>query len=219
MLWHRKAALVCNTACPSCNEVDSLHALPSLQEHARDSFENLLFSLCRFHELTGSYPEHLTMVSYDFKRARFLEVHRAALRWPEERMSFLGSRTLSRDAVQVRLALPAAKHLQLGLATGAIPALLVLLGVWLLLRRPSWGLLLAEVDFGRLACILHMSLPGNLSCTIAGFSHTHQCCRMRPQPSRHFRQILMDVTVIFWQRRRHAIHLPWGHMMGTAALA
>ncbi len=27
------------------------------QEHARDSFENVLFSLCRFHELTGHYPE------------------------------------------------------------------------------------------------------------------------------------------------------------------
>ncbi|KAJ6335815.1 hypothetical protein OIU78_012426 [Salix suchowensis] len=37
------------------------------EEHARDSFENLLFSVCRFRELTGKYPQNITVVSYDFK--------------------------------------------------------------------------------------------------------------------------------------------------------
>ncbi|XVE55198.1 hypothetical protein DITRI_Ditri03aG0140300 [Diplodiscus trichospermus] len=30
------------------------------EEHARDSFENLLFSVCRFRELTGTYPHNIT---------------------------------------------------------------------------------------------------------------------------------------------------------------
>lgn len=38
-----------------------------------------MFSLCRFYELTGRYPEMITVVSYDFKEARFSDVHRAAL--------------------------------------------------------------------------------------------------------------------------------------------
>ncbi|PON99668.1 Transmembrane protein [Trema orientale] len=31
------------------------------EEHARDSFENLLFSVCRFRELTGAYPQNITV--------------------------------------------------------------------------------------------------------------------------------------------------------------
>lgn len=34
------------------------------EEHARDSFENLLFSVCRFRELTGSYPQNITVCSF-----------------------------------------------------------------------------------------------------------------------------------------------------------
>jgi hypothetical protein len=54
-----------------------------MEEFARDSFENLLFSLCRFRELTGHYPSNLTVVSYDFKQPRFTDLHRHALRFPE----------------------------------------------------------------------------------------------------------------------------------------
>lgn len=61
-----------------------------LEAQARDSFENVLFSLCRFHELSGSYPERLTVVSFGFKRWRFEELHRAALRFPRSRFSFSG---------------------------------------------------------------------------------------------------------------------------------
>lgn len=32
------------------------------EEHARDSFENLLFSVCRFRELTGVYPQNITVI-------------------------------------------------------------------------------------------------------------------------------------------------------------
>lgn len=60
------------------------------EEFARDSFENLLFSMCRFRELTGRYPSNVTVVSYDFKQRRFTELHRHALRFPEPQFSFVG---------------------------------------------------------------------------------------------------------------------------------
>ena len=60
------------------------------EEFARDSFENLLFSMCRFRELTGHYPLNVTVVSYDFKERRFTDLHRHALRFPELQFSFVG---------------------------------------------------------------------------------------------------------------------------------
>ncbi|CAN1130306.1 Uncharacterized protein C57A10.07 [Linum perenne] len=61
------------------------------EEHARDSFENLLFSVCRFRELTGAYPQNITVVSYDFKEERFAQLHRSALRFPESRFFYSGT--------------------------------------------------------------------------------------------------------------------------------
>ncbi|XP_071722676.1 uncharacterized protein C57A10.07-like [Rutidosis leptorrhynchoides] len=61
------------------------------EEHARDSFENLLFSVCRFRELTGKYPENITVVSYDFKEIRFANQHRSAIRFPESRFFYSGT--------------------------------------------------------------------------------------------------------------------------------
>lgn len=61
------------------------------EEHARDSFENLLFGLCRFYELTGHYPNHVTVVSYTLKQVRFSTLHREAVQFPSERFSFIGT--------------------------------------------------------------------------------------------------------------------------------
>ncbi|XP_027941761.1 uncharacterized protein C57A10.07 [Vigna unguiculata] len=61
------------------------------EEHARDSFENLLFSVCRFRELTGSYPQNITVVSYDFKEKRFAHLHRSAIGFPESRFFYAGT--------------------------------------------------------------------------------------------------------------------------------
>ncbi|KAK6938298.1 hypothetical protein RJ641_031806 [Dillenia turbinata] len=61
------------------------------EEHARDSFENLLFSVCRFRELTGSYPKNITVVSYDFKEERFEQLHRSAIRFPQARFFYSGT--------------------------------------------------------------------------------------------------------------------------------
>ncbi len=56
---------------------------------ARDSFENLLFGLCRFKECVGRYPDTVTIVSWGFKATRF-GLHREAIRWPASRFTFVG---------------------------------------------------------------------------------------------------------------------------------
>jgi len=60
------------------------------EEFARDSFENLLFSVCRFHELTGNYPRSISVVGFGFKKRRFVELHRRAIRYPESRFHYEG---------------------------------------------------------------------------------------------------------------------------------
>lgn len=60
------------------------------EDHALDSFQNLVFSIARFHEYTGNYPTKITVVGYEMKRHRFTELHRAALRWPQSRFQYIG---------------------------------------------------------------------------------------------------------------------------------
>jgi hypothetical protein len=61
----------------------------STEEFSMDSLENFLFSLCRFKELTGNYPEQLVVVGWSFKQARF-EMHCRALRFPARRFRYEG---------------------------------------------------------------------------------------------------------------------------------
>ncbi|KAK0195672.1 hypothetical protein F5146DRAFT_1101110 [Armillaria mellea] len=60
------------------------------ENYALDSFQNLLFSIARFHEYSGRYPDHITVVGYEMKRARFTDLHRAALRWPKQKFHYIG---------------------------------------------------------------------------------------------------------------------------------
>lgn len=59
------------------------------EEFARDSFENLLFSICRFYECCAVYPRKVTVVSWGFKEERF-ELHRKAILFPKPRFVFRG---------------------------------------------------------------------------------------------------------------------------------
>jgi hypothetical protein len=59
------------------------------EDFARDSYENLLYSICRCHEYSGEYPAHVTFVSWEFKRERF-DLHRRTMLWPEDRFTYLG---------------------------------------------------------------------------------------------------------------------------------
>ena len=68
----------------------ALAARCTTEEFARDSFENLLFGICRFREFTGRYPQRVTMVSWRFKERRF-DLHRQAIHWPAERFAYAGA--------------------------------------------------------------------------------------------------------------------------------
>mmetsp|Transcript_58901 Transcript_58901/g.97442 ORF Transcript_58901/g.97442 Transcript_58901/m.97442 type:complete len:361 (+) Transcript_58901:37-1119(+) len=71
------------------------------EDYAMDSFQNILFSICRFYEITGNYPASITAISWSFKKTRFEKLHRRALNYPENQFHFKGVNgnvTLSDDA-------------------------------------------------------------------------------------------------------------------------
>ncbi len=59
------------------------------EEFSLDSFQNLLFGLCRFYEVTERYPEDVIAVGWRFKGERF-DLHREALRFPASRFRYEG---------------------------------------------------------------------------------------------------------------------------------
>jgi hypothetical protein len=67
----------------------SVAARTVIEDFARDSFENLLFGVCRFKEYAGRYPERVSVVSWAFKEQRF-GLHRDAIGFPEERFRYVG---------------------------------------------------------------------------------------------------------------------------------
>ena len=72
------------------------------EDYALDSYQNLLFSLARFHEYTGRWPSKITVVGYEMKRRRFTDLHRAALRWPADRFEYVGVDAEGDDAEVAR---------------------------------------------------------------------------------------------------------------------
>jgi hypothetical protein len=65
--------------------------LPAItEEYSRDSFENVLFGICRFYECVGRVLTRIQLVSWAFKERRFT-MHRNAVRFPEERFEFVGA--------------------------------------------------------------------------------------------------------------------------------
>lgn len=68
-----------------------------------DSYQNLLFALARFKEVTSQYPSRVTVVGYGMKRARWVTVqpvtlltsrfdhlHRAAISYPRDNFTYVG---------------------------------------------------------------------------------------------------------------------------------
>ncbi|KAL7273750.1 hypothetical protein RUND412_003370 [Rhizina undulata] len=68
----------------------SLRNRTTTETFALDSYQNLLFSICRFHEITSTYPASITLISHGFKQYRFEQLHRKALRYPSENFHFVG---------------------------------------------------------------------------------------------------------------------------------
>lgn len=51
-------------------------------------------------QLSGHYPERLTVVGYEFKEARFRDQHRAAIKFPLDRFAYVGTPALSPNAFE-----------------------------------------------------------------------------------------------------------------------
>ncbi|MBN2053626.1 hypothetical protein JW905_01810 [bacterium] len=68
---------------------DDVRQRAHTEEYARDSFENILFSICRFKEITGMFPLRLSVISWGFKSRRF-EYHRKTLDFPAAGFNYIG---------------------------------------------------------------------------------------------------------------------------------
>ncbi|KAF2689873.1 hypothetical protein K458DRAFT_439033 [Lentithecium fluviatile CBS 122367] len=61
-----------------------------LEEHATDSFQNLLFSVLLFRQTTGRYPKQIRIITHAFKSKRFLDLHAPAIKLPPDRVQVQG---------------------------------------------------------------------------------------------------------------------------------
>lgn len=50
-----------------------------VEEYARDSYENVLYSICLFYKKFQKFPKKITVVGYGFKKERFVNSHLATL--------------------------------------------------------------------------------------------------------------------------------------------
>ena len=78
-----------DTADPNDPPLDEVTRRVTTEVFARDSFENLLFAICRFQQVVGSYPRNVTVVGWAFKAERF-GLHRRALSFPSLRFRYVG---------------------------------------------------------------------------------------------------------------------------------
>jgi hypothetical protein len=86
---YRQIASTYNYWCADAADTKALKERVETEEFARDSFENLQYSLYRFHQLTGNYPAHVTVAGWKFKQDRF-DFHRQTLGIPADRFSYVG---------------------------------------------------------------------------------------------------------------------------------
>jgi hypothetical protein len=61
-----------------------------LEEQALDSFGNLMFGVLAFWRRERKWPERISIVSHEFKRRRFIDLHVKALRFRGGRVDFVG---------------------------------------------------------------------------------------------------------------------------------
>ncbi|KEQ91698.1 hypothetical protein AUEXF2481DRAFT_82958 [Aureobasidium subglaciale EXF-2481] len=60
------------------------------EDAATDSYQNLLFSLIKYYEVEGKWPQMITVITHSFKEARFLECHADAICWPRKMIRVQG---------------------------------------------------------------------------------------------------------------------------------
>lgn len=61
----------------------------TLEEFSRDSFDNCLYGIARFAQAAGRLPDQVTVVSWEFKSARF-EHHMGTILFPLSKYNFIG---------------------------------------------------------------------------------------------------------------------------------
>ncbi|CAL9737319.1 hypothetical protein MOSE0_L08614 [Monosporozyma servazzii] len=59
------------------------------EEYSLDSFDNLLYSIFRFKEITNLFPQSITIVGFGFKESRFLNYHAKALDIPKSMINYI----------------------------------------------------------------------------------------------------------------------------------
>ncbi|GAA5795636.1 hypothetical protein EDC94DRAFT_596074 [Helicostylum pulchrum] len=88
--WQIAKILLDNDNSLTEKEKETLPARMITEEFAKDSHENLLFSICRFSEMTGNYPRSITVIGFEFKRQRFQDIHRYAIGYPLDQFEYIG---------------------------------------------------------------------------------------------------------------------------------
>ena len=68
------------------------------EEFARDTYENILFSIARFYQYTCRWPTHITAISHAFKEKRITELHLAAIRWSPLAFRYIGIDPVGKSA-------------------------------------------------------------------------------------------------------------------------
>ena len=102
--WEEGVDVASSGGAADGDSVWSVRSRTSTEEFARDSYENLLFSLCRFHELTMHYPQRITVVGFTFKGPRFAELHRRAVRFPASNFAYVGIDPLTSSSTSAHVA-------------------------------------------------------------------------------------------------------------------
>ncbi|KAI8093754.1 uncharacterized protein BX664DRAFT_113634 [Halteromyces radiatus] len=88
--WQAAQTLILQQLPKTLDDLNTLSRRMIVEEYARDSYENILYSLCRFSEMTSDYPSKLTVIGFDFKRPRFEQLHINAIRYPREQFEYIG---------------------------------------------------------------------------------------------------------------------------------
>lgn len=85
------------------NAVEELVDRITTEEFARDSFENVLFLICRYYELHGKYPQRITVVGFEFKKKRFVDEHLKNALLFKGPVVYIGNMPFPKDADNERL--------------------------------------------------------------------------------------------------------------------
>ncbi|CAE6414831.1 unnamed protein product [Rhizoctonia solani] len=71
------------------------------EDFALDSYQNLIFSIARFKERTGRYPDRITVVGFGVKKQRFEKLHARAIKWPVRSFSYVGVDVADQEDLEV----------------------------------------------------------------------------------------------------------------------